>query len=141
MAWIPRDITQTEQSLLRALWRRGPATIRELTDALYPDGTQSHYATVQSLLDRLEKKACVERERRGRVNVFRATVTRGELIRRRLRETADHLCDGSLAPLLSNLVDGVQLSKGEMAALEKLVERLDREPRDGDDPADGEGGS
>ena len=125
MAWIPHDITQTELALLRVLWRRREATIRELTDTLYPDGTQAHYATVQSLLDRLLKKSCVARERRGRVNVFSATVSRGELIGRRLRETADHLCDGSLAPLLSHLVDGVEMSTEELATLEKLVERLD----------------
>ena len=127
MVWTPHDITRTEMEVLRSLWRRGASTIRELTDALYPDGTQSHYATVQSLLDRLEKKGCVSRERSGRVNVFSATVKRADLIGRKLRETADSLCDGRLAPLLSHLVDGVQLSDGEMATLEKLVERLDQE--------------
>ncbi len=129
MAWIPKDITQTELAVLRVLWRQGASTIRELTDALYPDGTQAHYATVQSLLDRLTKKACVEREKRGRVNVFRATMTRGELIGRRLRDTADHLCGGSLAPLLSHLTDGVHLSDDEVKTLERLVERLDRLPQ------------
>ena len=62
MVWIPHDITRTELAVLRVLWRRGASTIRQLTDALYPDGTQAHYATVQSLLDRLAKKSCVERE-------------------------------------------------------------------------------
>lgn len=127
MPWTPQDITQTELAVLRALWRRGPSTIRELTDTLYPDGTQSHYATVQSLLDRLTKKNCVSRERDGRVNVFQAVVSRTELVGRRLREVADHLCDGSLAPLLSHLVDRSDLSGDELAALEKLVERLDEE--------------
>ena len=127
MAWIPQDITQTELTVLRALWRRGKSTIRDLTDLIYPDGKQSHYATVQSLLDRLEKKDCVAREKQGRANVFRATITRGELIGRRLRETADHLCEGSLAPLLSHLVSDVKLSEEELSTLEKLVERLEEE--------------
>ena len=48
-----QEITDTELTVLRQLWRRDDATIRELTDALYPDGGHSHYATVQSLLDRL----------------------------------------------------------------------------------------
>lgn len=121
------DITPTELSLLRSLWKRGPSTIRELTDALYPEGTHAQYTTVQSLLGRLERKNCVVRERRGRVNVFSATVSRGELIVRRLRETAEHLCDGSMAPLLTHLVSRVDLSDAELAALERLVERLDEE--------------
>jgi predicted transcriptional regulator len=128
MPWTPRDITETELAVLRMLWKRGPSTIRELTDRLYPGGTHAHYATVQSLLDRLEQKACVARSKRGRINVFTATVSRGEIIARRLHETADALCDGSMAPLLSHLVTGVDLSDDELATLEALVERLDREP-------------
>lgn len=115
----------TELAVLRRLWRRNEATIRELTDDLYPDGGHSHYATVQSLLDRLEAKGLVKRHRRGRVNVFEATVSRGDLIARRLKETADHLCDGSLAPVLTHLVRAVELDEEEVRALEALVERLD----------------
>lgn len=132
MAWIPHDITPTELSVLRTLWRRGTSTIRELTDALYPEGTHAQYATVQSLLDRLVKKSLVEREKRGRVNVFTATITRGELIARHLRETADRLCEGSLAPLLSHLVSCVDLSEDELATLGKLVDRLDDETESGE---------
>ncbi|MEM8931728.1 MAG: BlaI/MecI/CopY family transcriptional regulator [Acidobacteriota bacterium] len=129
MVWTPRDITETELDLLRALWRLGPSSIREITDQLYPDGGRSHYATVQSLLGRLEAKACVEREKQGRRNVFTASVSRGELVQRRLRETAESLCGGSLAPLLSPLVsqlaDNGELDPEEIEALSRLIERLD----------------
>ncbi len=127
MAWIPHDITPAELSVLRTLWRRGPSTIRELTDALYPEGTHAKYATVQSLLDRLANKSLVEREKHGRVNVFTAIISRGELVARQLRETADRLCEGSLAPLLSHLVSSVDLSEDELTTLNKLVDRLDDE--------------
>lgn len=122
----PRDITPTELEILRQLWTRRSATIRELTDTLYPDGAHAHYATVQSLLDRLEDKGCVARTKQGRVNVFSATITRGEVISGRLRELADALCDGSLAPLLSHLVRDPRLGPEELAELAELVERLDR---------------
>lgn len=125
MAWKPRDITDTELAVLRLLWKLGPSTIRDLTDRLYPDGGHSHYATVQSLLDRLEQKGFVERSKQGRINVFTATVSRAELIARRLRSTADALCEGSMAPLLTQLVGDVELSGDELATLERLIERLD----------------
>lgn len=122
-----RHVTDTELALLRELWKRGPSTIRELTDRLYPDGAHSHYATVQSLLDRLEAKECVSREKDGRVNVFTATVSRTELVARRLRATADALCDGSLAPLLSQLVRATNPTREETEALERLIDRLARD--------------
>ena len=127
MGWKPRDITETELALLRLLWARGPSTIRELRDELYPERTHAQYTTVQSLLDRLHEKRCVAREKSGRLNVFSATVSRGEMITRRLRETADSLCGGSLAPLLSHLVDQADLDDEELAALDRLVDRLDGE--------------
>jgi predicted transcriptional regulator len=128
MAWKPRDITDTELAVLRLLWKRGPSTIRDLTDRLYPDGGHSHYATVQSLLDRLDQKGFVERSKQGRINVFSPSIARAELIARRLRATADSLCDGSMAPLLTQLVGDVELSGDELATLERLIERLDVGP-------------
>ena len=119
------DVTEAELSVLKALWRRGAATVRELTDDLYPGGSTSHYATVQKLLERLIRKHCVSRERRGRLFVFQAAIERGELITRRLQATADSLCEGSLTPLLTHLVDSVPLSQQELTALREMVESLD----------------
>jgi predicted transcriptional regulator len=119
------EITDTELAVLRQLWRREEATIRELTDALYPDGGHSHYATVQSLLDRLQTKAFVIREKDGRVNRYRASISRAELARRRLRATADALFDGAMAPLLTHLVDNSDLRPEEISALRDLINGLD----------------
>jgi BlaI family penicillinase repressor len=120
-----REITDTELEVLRQLWRRGEATIRELTDALYPDGGHSHYATVQSLLDRLHDKGFVRRDKDGRVNRYRAAVSRVELAARRLRATADAFFDGSMAPLLTQLVDQAELSPDEISVLRELVDQLE----------------
>jgi len=117
----PTDVTNAELSVLKRLWSAGPSTIRELTDALYPGGSASHYSTVQKLLERLEAKRCVGRRTRGRAHEFRARVGRGELIVRRLRQTADRLCGGSLTPLLTQLVDSESLTDDELRTLRDLV--------------------
>ncbi len=122
---LANDVTETELAVLKALWRRGDATIRELTDELYPGGGTAHYATVQKLLERLAGKGCVSRRRRGRVNVFRAEVEREALISRRLQATANSLCEGSLTPLLTQLAGSTRLSTADVAALRRLVERLE----------------
>ena len=81
---------------------------------------------MQKLLDRLESKGCVERDRAGQVHVFRAVIYRDELIGRRLRAVADSLCGGSLSPLLTHLVEGRGLSERERRELRVLIEKLDR---------------
>lgn len=118
------DIPDAELAVLRALWDRGPATIRQLTDVLYPDGTEAHYATVQKLLERLEAKECVARDTGTRAHSFRAVVEREELIGRRLQAVAEKLCDGSLTPLLTHLVRAKRLTPQEWAGLRRLIDDL-----------------
>jgi len=115
------DVTDAELAVLKVLWERGAATVREITEELYPAGDASALATVQKLLDRLAAKACVNRRAAGRANVFRASVAREELIAHRLRETAERLCEGSLTPLLTQLVNSKRLSDDDLAELRRLV--------------------
>src|SRR5687768_2347964 len=56
-----QDVTDAELAVLQHLWARQTATIRGITDDLYPGGGSSHYATVQKLLERLEGKGHVTR--------------------------------------------------------------------------------
>jgi predicted transcriptional regulator len=125
MARTPQDVTEMELAILQELWDRGPATIRRLTEALYPGGGTSHYATVQKLLERLEDKGCVRRDRQGSAHVFAAAVGRDELIGRRLQAVAEQLCGGSLTPLLTHLVRSKKLSARDRQELRSLIEELD----------------
>ncbi|HLN28093.1 MAG TPA: BlaI/MecI/CopY family transcriptional regulator [Gemmataceae bacterium] len=120
-----QDLPDAELAVLQALWERGPATIRNLTDVLYPRGSDVHYATVQKLLDRLEAKGCVSRDRSAWAHVFRATIERDELIGRRLEAVAQKLCGGSLTPLFTNLVRSKRLTAKERREIRKLMKELD----------------
>jgi BlaI family penicillinase repressor len=127
-----QDITESELVVLRILWERGPATIRQLTDILYPDGEVAQYATIQKLLDRMETKGYVGRDRTLYVHVFSAVLDREELIGRRLRSLAETLCDGSLTPLLTHLARATDLTERDRLALRAIMEEADAAP-DGDE--------
>jgi BlaI family penicillinase repressor len=129
MARRPRDVTDAELDVLRVLWEAGPATIRALTDQLYPQGGVAEYATVQKLLERLAEKGWVARRRGGRPHVYEALHGRDQLVARRLRQTAEELCGGSFTPLLTHLVEAANLSPSELTELRRLVARLSRESR------------
>jgi BlaI family transcriptional regulator, penicillinase repressor len=123
------DVTDAELALLQSLWDQGPATIRQLVERVYAQDGTSVYATVQKLLDRLQTKGCVLRDRSQPVHVFRAAIGRDELIGRRLRAVADALCGGSLTPLLTQLVAGAELSLKDRQDLRDLIDQLDRKRR------------
>ncbi len=115
-------LTDAEFAVLEPLWDEGPQTIRQLTGRLYPQQSTSDYATVQKLLERLEAKRCVKRDRRAPAHVFRAAVAREDLIDNELQQIADRLCEGSLVPVLNQLIRRTTLSRAELAELEQLLD-------------------
>lgn len=124
MARTPQDVTDAELAVLQLLWDDGPATIRQLTDVLYPGGGAAQYGTVQKLLDRLELKGCVCRDRTLAAHTFAAAIEREDLIGRRLQDMAEKLCGGSLTPLLTHLVRTRRLSARERQELRDLIDEL-----------------
>jgi BlaI family penicillinase repressor len=123
------DVTETELAVLEELWAADaadePATIRAISDRLYPGGGAAHYATVQKLLERLEAKNFVRRDDSAMAHRFTASVKRDELIGRRLRAMADKLCGGSMTPLITSLVESRALTKRELSELRELIDKLD----------------
>ena len=120
------DVMDTELAILQVLWDQGETTRRRIADVLYPGGSEVHYATVQNLSGRLERKGFVQSARMGNVLVFTATVAREELIRRRLQGLADKLCGGAVAPLVMNLIKSKPLSAHEVEELYTFLQERRR---------------
>jgi predicted transcriptional regulator len=123
----PASVTEAEWAILEVLWNEDQATVRRLTEVLYPKGGPSDYATVYKLLERLEGKDCVRRERSGGVFVFRPWLERDDLIGRELETLVAKMCGGSLQPLLSNLIKARRLTPRELRELLDLIEDLDQQ--------------
>jgi BlaI family transcriptional regulator, penicillinase repressor len=126
-----RDVTETELEVLEVLWDSGPATVRQVVERVYPGSGPSAPPTVQKLMERLESKGFVTRDRSGEVQRFAAAVDRAAIVNARLRSVAEELCGGSLTSLLIHLMQAESLSKSERKALRALVDEWDRPERTG----------
>jgi predicted transcriptional regulator len=120
----PHDVTETELAVLEVLWERGTATVRQVAEALYSDAAPSQVATVQKLLERLEGKEHVVRDRTIWPHVYRAVIDRDGLIELRLRTVAAQLCGGSMTPLLLHLLRASSLSAEERRELHAFLDEL-----------------
>ena len=129
MSRTPQDVTDAELAVLQVLWELRTATVRELTERLYPEGTSALNATVQKLLERLEAKKCVKRNRKTWPHQFSAAVASEVLIARQLQTTANKLCQGEIHPLLTTLVKARGLSAKDRQSLRGLLDELDREKK------------
>lgn len=115
--------TDAELAILKLLWEGEPLTARAIRERLYPSGTPSDHATVQKLLQRLERKKFVARDRRDFAHSFAATVTREELAGNQLEALAEKLTDGSLVPFILHAVSAKPLSPDERDEIRQLLDR------------------
>jgi BlaI family transcriptional regulator, penicillinase repressor len=76
------------------------------------------------LLERLESKGYVRRDRGQPAQVFEATVDREGLLGRWLDAVAETLYGGSLTPLLANLISSQKLTREDRASLRALLGEL-----------------
>jgi BlaI family transcriptional regulator, penicillinase repressor len=117
-------VTETEFAILKVLWEQGPVMVREIVEAIYHKHEHSLHTSVKSLLERLADKGFVACERRGTAHFFSAAVEKDAFVAQQLQTLADSNFGGSLAPLLSTLVDKVKLSRKDRDAIHKIIEKI-----------------
>src|SRR5947209_18288380 len=112
-----RQLGRLEDEVMRALWTRGDATVRELVDRSVVDGA---YTTVMTTLDRLYKKGLLERSAEGRAFRYRPKQSEAELQQNLVAAGLKELLASAQqqdAPI-SFLVDAI--SQHDAALLERL---------------------
>ena len=105
------------------LWQNDdPITAREIREQLYPDATKAQHGTVQKLLQRLEEKGYVERDRSVFVHLFSAAISRQTYAGQQLESLADKLTAGSFAPLITHLVEEKKISRDEIDRIRAILD-------------------
>lgn len=125
MSKSTQDVADAELAVLKVLWKEKSSTVRNIAETLYDSAAKSQHSTVQKLLDRLKAKGFVARDATVWPHVFRPAVEESELIDRRLQQTADKYCEGSMQPLLTHLLRGRKMSKEDRDSLRGLLDELD----------------
>ena len=115
-------LSDAELEVLKVLWNCGPSTVREINEVLEHQGRHWAYTTVATLLQRLGVKRYVSGDPSAVAHVYRAVITRDELLEHRLKDTAEELCDGRAAPLILALVQNSRLLPVEVARLRRLLD-------------------
>jgi BlaI family transcriptional regulator, penicillinase repressor len=118
-------VSPAETEVLRLVWQLDSATVQDICDAL-PKNRSTNYATVQTLLRRLEKKGYVRHEVKGKAHWFSAAVKPDDVIRRTVRDFVDRLFGGDPLPLLLHLADHSELEADDIKRLKKLIQKHDK---------------
>src|SRR4029079_655436 len=94
MAKRPPTIPDSELDVLKVLWDRGQATVREVLETLRDAGRQWSYATVATLRDALETKVVVTSDGSELAFVYGPVITTHEVRKKRVNSLVDKLYQG-----------------------------------------------
>lgn len=116
---IPLSPSETE--ILRIVWDLKKATVQEVCGKLPPE-RQVKYATVQTLLRRLEKKGYVSHESPGKAHVFQPVARKKEVIGRAVSSFLDRLFGGDPRPLIQYLAENRDINKEDIEDLRNILD-------------------
>ena len=116
----PKEPSRLEMQVLSVLWERGPATVREVQDAL-PDGKTRAYTTVLTVLQVMEKKGLLTHISQGNTHVYRPATTRRQTLGPVLKNLVRQVFGGSPATAMQHLLAEHEVSADELARLKQLI--------------------
>jgi predicted transcriptional regulator len=120
---IPRP-TDAELAILRALWRRGPSTVREVQAEL--GGEQATgYTTVLKLMQIMTEKGLLSRRGAGRAHVYAPSQSEEQAQGRLVVDLLDRAFGGSAQQLVMRALTARSASPEELAEIRKLLDELE----------------
>jgi BlaI family penicillinase repressor len=118
---LPRP-TESELELLRILWDKQPATVREIFDALNQE-RPSGYTTVLKLLQIMTAKGLVVRDEANRAHVYRSAISQDAMQSKILKDLSVRLFSGSAAQLALHALAMEPASDTELDEIRALLKK------------------
>jgi BlaI family penicillinase repressor len=124
MKAMPR-ISESEWSVMHALWEAGEATANEVVERL-SDSTTWKPKTVKTLINRLVQKKAVGFEKKGREYLYRPLVNEEECKRAESRSFLERVYGGATKPMLAAFLETERLSADEISELKRILDDKER---------------
>ncbi len=117
-------LPDAEQDVLKVLWEKGQGTVREVLATLRSAGSQWSYATVATLLDRLETKGMVASDRADLAFIYRPTISPEDVRTRRVDDLLSKLYEGEPGLLVLHLLKSHRLTSEHADEVRALLDDM-----------------
>ncbi|MBL9142242.1 MAG: BlaI/MecI/CopY family transcriptional regulator [Verrucomicrobiaceae bacterium] len=119
--------TESELAILRALWRKHPATVREVMETLNEERDPPlAYTTVLKFFQIMTDKGLVIRDDADRTHSYSPAVPPDTTKKQMVGDLLDRLFQGSVSELVLQALGNSKLSKAEAAEIKKLLDQQTR---------------
>lgn len=119
-----QKLTKAEEDVMQLVWELGRGTVSDLLEK-FAEPKPPH-STVSSVVRILEKKGYVGHKAYGKTHEYFPLVDKSEYGKRSLTDVLRNYFDGSVARLVSHLVEDKKLSEGD---LQEIMKKLDENAR------------
>src|SRR5215469_15315142 len=119
--YLPKP-TEVELELLRVLWDKGSATVREMYEVVSQQRALG-YTSVLKTLQIMTEKGLVERTEAGKAHIYRAVASQEETQNQLLRDLSERLFSGSAAQLAMHALAMEPASEEELDEIRNLIEQ------------------
>src|SRR5579864_4895762 len=103
-------LTDQELEIMKVVWGREKATVRDVYEALL-ERRKIAYTTVMTMMKILEQKKYLRKSQEDRAYLYRPVKPKNQVIQGMVREFLDRVFNGSAEPLLLHLVEDRKLSE------------------------------
>jgi BlaI family penicillinase repressor len=112
--------TEVELELLRVLWDKDAATVRELYEVVSQQRSLG-YTSVLKTLQIMTEKGLVERTEAGKAHIYRAVASQEETQNQLLRDLSARLFAGSAAQLAMHALAMEPASPEELEEIRRII--------------------
>jgi BlaI family penicillinase repressor len=120
----PKSPTLTEQELeiMKIVWAREVATVRDVYEALL-ERRKIAYTTVMTMMKILEQKKYLLKTQEDRAYIYRPAKPKNQVIKGMVREFVNRVFNGSAEPLLVHLIEDRRLSRKDLEEIAQMIRR------------------
>lgn len=124
----PKNVkpTESELEILRVLWSRETATVREVHEDLAATKDVG-YTTTLKLMQIMHDKGLVSRDDSSKTHIYKAMVSREKTQKHLLGKMIDNLFAGSPAQLVMQALGNHKTSKDELDEIQHLLNTLKKQ--------------
>ncbi|MDR3699157.1 MAG: BlaI/MecI/CopY family transcriptional regulator [Candidatus Sulfopaludibacter sp.] len=116
--------TDAELDILAVLWRTGPATVREVHQAL---GKDSGYTTTLKQMQLMTEKGLLTRSERFRAHVYEPGMPKEQTQRQIATDLLRRAFEGSAASLVMGALSAQPASREELQEIRQMLDQLEKQ--------------
>jgi predicted transcriptional regulator len=115
-------LAPVEWEIMEGIWRLGGApTVREVWEHLYPAGEKA-YTTVQTMMNNLEKKGYLRRQKIGLVNFYTPLLERERAVRTEANDLLSRVFRGSVTSMATHLINIREMTLEDLESIRAILE-------------------